>query len=96
MRFKLSPDGRGYVLWLSARDTYSWAHKPGAAWPCSTLSDRRLVVVCDSNGLCDFTSDGKTAPDDIDGAELCAIVADHLPPAARHLWPVWAAAPAVA
>jgi hypothetical protein len=97
MRFKLNPDGRGYVMWLSARDTYAWAHKAGAYWPCSTLSDRRCVVVCDRIGLCDFTIDGKEFDDgEFIGDEISAIVADHLPAAARHLWPVWAAVPAVA
>jgi len=77
-----------YTLWLSARDTYDWAHKPGARWPCSTLSDHRAMVQVDTNGLCDLTIDGKDEGD-IDGNELDAIVADHLPLALRHLWPCW-------
>ena len=78
----------GYTLWLSARETYSWAHKPGAAWPCSTLADKRLVVVGDDNGLCNLTVNGKV-DEDIDGTELDACVADHLPAQFRHLWPTW-------
>jgi hypothetical protein len=85
MRIKVHDTG--YVLWLSARDTYDWATRPGAAWPCSQLSDHRCVVVVDSNGLCDFTLDGRDA--DVDGNELDACVADHIPQSARKFWPTW-------
>lgn len=77
----------GYRMCLSASDTYDWAHKPGAAWPCSTISDKRIAVTVDSNGLCDFTMNGRYA--DCDGNELSAIVADHLRAEFRHLWPTW-------
>ena len=86
---RIRKDKNGYVLWLPARDTYDWAHRPDASWPCSTLSGNRVMVVVDSNGLCDLTSNGHGA-DDIDGHELEAIVADHLPADLRRLWPVWA------
>ena len=66
------------TIWLSARDTDGWAHKPGAAWPCSVLSGRRLVATLDSNGLCDLTVNGRDSPDDLTGVELSAICADHL------------------
>lgn len=79
----------GYTLWLSRSDTYRWARKPGAAWPCSKCSGRRLVVGVNSNGLCDLAVDGRTV--DVDGNELEAIVADHLPAEYRHLWPTWEA-----
>lgn len=36
--------GNSVAIWLSARDTYEWARKPGAAWPCSQLEGRRLYV----------------------------------------------------
>jgi hypothetical protein len=81
------PDG--YVMKLSSNDTYRWAHKPGAAWPGSSLSSDRLVVCVDSNGLYDLVVNGRDASDDIDGTELEAIVADYLPGALRHLWPCW-------
>ena len=87
MRIKGSADG--YAMWLSARDTYDWAHKPGAAWPGSTLANKRVVVSVDSNGLYDLTIDGREG--DCDGNELSAIVADHLPKAYRHMWPTWEA-----
>jgi hypothetical protein len=77
----------GYTLWLSADDTYNWATRPHKSCPCSTLRGSRLVVQVDSNGLCDIAIDGKLG--DCDGTELDAIVSDHLPPALRHLWPVW-------
>lgn len=77
----------GYGLWLSANDTYYWAHKPGASWPCSDLADHRVYVGVDSNGLCDFAIDGE--PGDCDGNELEAIVSDHLPEDLKKYWPCW-------
>ena len=63
------------VIWLSANDTYDWAHKPGESWPCSTLSGRRLCATIQGDDLVDLTVNGKYA-DDIDGYELDAILAD--------------------
>lgn len=80
----------GYTMWLSSSDTHHWARKPGASWPCSTLSGDRCVVVVDSNGLCDMAINGQSGAE-CDGTELDAIVADHLPADCRHLWPVWQA-----
>lgn len=77
----------GYTLKLSARDTYNWATRPGAAWPCSDLRDNRCVVQVDSNGLCDFSLNGRDG--EVSGNELDACVADHLPLDCRHLWPYW-------
>lgn len=88
MRIKAWPDNTGYSMWLSANDTYNWAHRPGKSWPCSQLSGKRLVVEVDSNGLCDLAIDGRTDTD-CDGSELDAIVDDHLPAYLRHLWPSW-------
>ena len=85
----------GYTLWLSAADTEAWARKPGAAWPCSTLAGHAVRVDVDSNGLCGVAVDGRDGAD-VDGAELDAIVADHLRDGLRHLWPTWAAVPATA
>ena len=75
MRTSIHPDR--FTRWLSARDTYDWAHEPHASWPCSTLSDKRVVAVFDSNGLCDFAVNGRDA-NDIDGTELSAMVADFM------------------
>jgi len=74
-------------MWLSGNDTYNWARKPHAAWPCSQASGHRLMIQVDTNGLCDFTMDGHSA--DMAGDELDAIVADHLPTNLHHLWPIW-------
>lgn len=82
---------RGYTLWLSADDTYNWAHREGAAWPGSTLSGERVVVCVDSNGLCDLTINGKS-DQDCDSNELSALVTDHLTEDYRHLWPIWESA----
>ena len=51
-------------VWLSARETYDWAHRPGAAWPCSVLSGHRLFAEFDRNGgLVDITIDGNMDKD---------------------------------
>lgn len=72
-------DQHGSKLWLSASDTYSWAHKPGAAWPCSFLSGRRLFAEFDSRGdLVDLSIDGGRGDQDCPSHELDAIVADYL------------------
>ncbi len=76
----------GTTVWLSANDTYDWAHKPGAAWTCSTLSNKRLVVVFEANGdLVDLSVNGQTtnhrgynADAGIDGHEFTACLSDHL------------------
>lgn len=75
MRFQDS--GSGFALWLSARETYAWAHRTGSSWPCSFLEGRRLFVGFDRNGLCDLTIDGGRGDQDCPGDELSAIVADH-------------------
>lgn len=77
------------TVWASAEDTYAWAHKPGARWPCSTLSGRRFAAVFDDNGLCDLTVDGRGAPDDIDGQELSCICADLLRDRLPESHPAW-------
>ena len=74
MRF--TDQGNGFCLWLSARDTADWARKPGAAWPCSWLSGRRLFVAFDSGGLVDLQVDGGKGDQDCPVDELNAIVAD--------------------
>jgi hypothetical protein len=69
----------GTKLWLSANDTYAWAHKPGAAWPCSQLSGRRLFAEFDRRGdLVDMSIDGGRGEQDCDSNEFNAIVTDYL------------------
>jgi hypothetical protein len=93
---KISCDGNtGYALWLSARDTRTWANKPGARWPCSFLAGRRLVVRVDIDGLYGIDIDGGRGDQDCPADELAAIVVDHLPADLRHLWPCRDNAPAV-
>ena len=56
----------GVKLWASASDTYAWAHKTGASWPCSTLSGRRFFAEFAVNGdLVDLTVDGKNVGETI-------------------------------
>ena len=66
---------KGNKIWLSANDTYNWAHKPGASWPCSQLSGHRVFAEFADNGdLVDYTVDGRIK--DVDANELNAILAD--------------------
>lgn len=74
MKVKETP--HGVTLWLSADDTYRWAHKSGASWPCSTLSGKRLCASFDSKGLCVLTINGRDG--DCDASEFNAITSDHL------------------
>lgn len=77
---RVQDNGSSVVLWASARDTYDWARRPGAAWPCSTLSGHRFVACFDTNGLYDLTIDGRPEREgsEIDGHEFSAISADFL------------------
>lgn len=75
---KTQIDSRTAKLWLSASDTSDWADKPGASWPCSELSGRRLFAEFDRNGLLDLAIDGGRGSQDCAGNELSAICADHL------------------
>lgn len=73
---KLKDHGDGFCIWINARESYEWAHRTGAAWPCSTLSGHRVFAAFDRNGLVDLTVDGKDSSDRWDGHEFNALVAD--------------------
>jgi hypothetical protein len=78
MRISITPDC--IKLWLSASDTYNWAHKEGAMWPCSYFENKRVFAEFDSRGLVDLTINGKYPGDNEDSSstELNAILNDHL------------------
>lgn len=77
MRAHRSEHG-GTKLWLSADETYGWAHRPGASWPGSTLSGRRLFVEFDARGdLVDFALNGRSDAE-CDAHELSALTSDFL------------------
>lgn len=67
-----------FTVWLSAQDTYDWAGKPMASWPCSTLANKRLVASFDTNGLYDLSVNGRDTSEDTDGNELSAMVSDFM------------------
>jgi len=87
---RISERDNGYVMWLSARDTYAWANTPGTVWPCSKLAGHRCVIDVDRHGLCGLTFDGHQTGS-VNESELIAIVTDHLPKGLRHLWPSYEA-----
>ena len=65
------------TLELSQEDTYQWAHKQGASWPCSVLSGKSLFVEIAPNGdLVDIRINNKLG--DCPNDELQAIINDHL------------------
>jgi hypothetical protein len=66
------------MVWVSAKETYEWAHKSYASWPCSELSSNRFFAAFDRNGLYQFTMNGKDA--DVSSDELMACCADFLYP----------------
>lgn len=75
MRVKETPSS--LKLWLSAHDTYNWAHRAGASWPCSELSGHRVFAEFDANGdLVDMAIDGRTL--DCDANEFNACTSDFL------------------
>jgi len=70
----------GTKLWLSARDTYDWAHRPGASWPCSELSGRPMFAEFDLSGdLVDVSTGSMGTADPLCPAdEFNAITSDFL------------------
>jgi hypothetical protein len=71
---RITRNGRDVTLWASADDTYRWAHRSGASWPCSTLSGNRLRVELQDGDLVGLTVNGRDG--DLDGHELDAFLAD--------------------
>ena len=66
-------------IWASPLDTYDWAHREGNAWPCSTLSDKRVFVALDSKGdLVDLAINSGRGSQEVDGHELNAFIEDAL------------------
>ncbi len=84
---RLQDNGDSIALWVSANDTYDWAHKVNASWPCSALSGHRFFMAGDSNGLLEFTIDGKDG--DVDAHEFNACVSDMLDGKIPEDHPCW-------
>jgi len=57
-----------FTAWFSVADTTEWARR----WPCSAFRGRRVRVSFDSNGLYDYTVNGRCP--DVDAHELSALV----------------------
>lgn len=75
MRTHITPDQ--ITLWLSKRDTYDWAHRANASWPCSTIAGKSLCASFDDNGLYNITINGRDTGE-VDGHEFNAITSDFL------------------
>ena len=63
-------------LWVSANETYEWAHRVGKSWPCSQLSGKRLFAEFDGSGLLDIAINGRMT--DCDANEFNALTSDML------------------
>lgn len=75
---RITKDGVTTKLWLSAKNTYNWAHKAKALWPCSYLSGKRLFAEFDKQGdLIDVTINGNSDTD-CPSDEFNAITTDFL------------------
>jgi len=72
---KIIYDGHSIKMFASKKDTYAWAHKPGAAWPCSQLSGKSLFVELWYGDLVNITVNNKYGVD-IDSNELHAFIED--------------------
>ena len=82
-------DTNSFTIWLSAHDTYSWAHRSGSSWPCSESSDKRCRADFDENGLVDLTVNGREASAELSAWELNAIVSDYAREVLPSSHPVW-------
>ena len=76
---QLHDNGAFYSACLDDSDTYRWANRPGALWPCSTLAGSSLFVQIDK-GTGDLVD--TDAGEDVDGHELSALIDDLVVPAA--------------
>lgn len=70
---KQEKNGNTIKLWLSDKDTYDWAHKPGATWPCSILSGKQLFAEFLNGDLVLYVG-----PADVSSGEFNAITKDFL------------------
>ena len=78
---KITLTNDGVKLWLSANDTYQWAHKAGASWPCSFLADKPLFAEFDNTGdLVDLAINHGRGNQDCPSNEFTAITDDFLNP----------------
>lgn len=76
MRAKQDPGGTR--IWISARESYAWANKVGARWPCSELEGTRVFAEWDSSGnLVALAIDGDESAE-CGAAELNALTSDFL------------------
>ncbi len=75
MRCKIHPDC--VKVWITAGETWAWAHRPGDSWPGSDLAGRRVFAEFDRNGIVDLAVDGSSEWDGT-ATELSACCSDHL------------------
>lgn len=75
MRIKRT--GNTIKLWLSANDTYNWAHKTETCWPCSFLAGKRLFAEFVDGDLIDIAVNGCHTRD-VPSDEFNAITSDFM------------------
>jgi hypothetical protein len=76
---KIQKNEYGTKLWLSAQNTFDWAHRVGSSWPCSKLSGKPVFVEFAKNGdLVDLSINGGRGDQECSESELDAIAEDFL------------------
>lgn len=70
------PDG--VAIHADENDTYNWARKPGACWPCSELSGKSVAATFDRSGLLYLrvSDDERNEIEDVPSNEFNAFCAD--------------------
>jgi len=67
---KIKKIGNTTKVWLSSSDTWRWANRTNAKWPCSTLADKRVYVELDKNkDIVEIKVNGRPKRE-VDGHEL--------------------------
>ncbi len=87
MKYQIEP--ARVTIWLSARDTAEWAQRPGALWPCSFLSGKRVMATFVAGGLVALEINGGRGSQDVLCDELNAITSDFLRPILPQDHPAW-------
>lgn len=77
----ITPAGDVFIV-AGGNETYNWAHKAGAAWPCSDLSGHAVEVAIAANGdLIDMEGGGGVTSAELDAftSDLISFIVDAHP-----------------
>lgn len=75
---KIKKEGNIKRVWISSSETWRWANRINAKWPCSTLADKRIYMELDKHdNIVDIKINGRYSSK-IDGHELRSCINDLL------------------